>query len=386
MPFSNYVRITTLSALLLAANTLPAAAQSPLGSDFVFGGVVESRLKSDQTLNSVNGVKPFNNTFGEIESDLYANFGKYFSINSHLTLEQVRSVDKNSLFRGEGAYVEQLYGTINLDPVRVYGGKIHPHFGRAWDINPGLYGTDFAEDYELVEKNGVGVSLDFNAFGRHTLYAETFFQDTSFLSNSVLSRPKITDPDVIRPKSLNVSDGGVSNTGRLDNFAFALEGTKLGNIDGLGYALGYARQQGSEAGGELDERSYVASINYEIPLGSRMTLTPLFEYVRQLHRQGTDQNAHYFTVGASLALPKGWEINAYGTLRDLSGSATLPNSTDHLLGASVLYDLSATLLADLARRAPWARGFTIEVGYKHELVQSQDLNTVGFELVWGKAF
>lgn len=386
MRLPNYVRPAATTLALLAAPFAPADAQEATGPDIVFGGVVESRLKSDQTLNTVNGVKKFNNTFGEIESDVYGNFGKYFSINSHFTLEQVREISKNSAFRGEGLYVEQLYGTINLDPVRVYGGKIHPHFGRAWDINPGLYGTDFAEDYELVEKDGVGVSLDFHAFGTHTLYAETFFQDTSFLSNSVLSRPKITDPDVIRPKRLKESDGGISNTGQLNNFSFALEGSKLANIEGLGYALGYARQRGSEAGGELNETSFVAGLYWEVPLGARMTLTPLVEYVRQLHRQGTDQNVNYFTVGASLALPKGWEINGYGTIRDQTGSATLPNSTDHLLGVSVLYDLSATLLADIARRTPWARGFTIEVGYKHELVQSQDLNTVGFELQWAKAF
>src|SRR5262249_53526814 len=162
------------------------------------------------------------------------------------------------------------------------------------------------------EKNGVGASLDIHAFGLHTLYAETFFQDTSFLSNSVFSRPKITDPDVLRPGRLNRDDGGVSNTGKLNNYAFAIEGGKIPVLEGFNYTLGYARQKGSDVGGELNETSFVAGMWWELPITNRMTLIPLVEYVRQLHRQGTDQNVSYITFGAALEMPKGWTLNAFG--------------------------------------------------------------------------
>ena len=269
--------------------------------------------------------------------------------------------------------------------MRLYGGKIHPHFGRAWDIAPGLYGTDFAEDYENVEKLGFGAAYDIHAIGVHTVTVETFHSDTSFLSNSLFTRPDASDPRTLRPKQLRRENGGIANTGRFNNFTMALDGSRIPGPAGLGYTLGYALQRGGNEG-ELDERSFVAGAWWEIPLGARMEFVPLVEYVHQKNRQGTDQNADYLTIGLEFGLGGGWTATGFGTLRDLSGSETLSNSTDHLVGASIMHDLSATVLRALAQRDPVFRGITLEVGYKHELVDHEGLNTVGFELKWERNF
>lgn len=360
-------------------------ADSSGGLDIVYGGTIETRLKSDQTLNKTGDVKPFDNTFGEVEAEWYANFGRYFSLNGKFILEQVRAVERDSFFREEALYTDQLYGTLNFDPVRVYGGKIHPHFGRAWDKAPGLYGTDFAEDYEIVEKIGVGVGYDIRAYGLHTLSFESFFADTSFLSNSVFTRPEAGGPNVLRPKRLAREDGGVSNTGRLDNFAVSLEGGRIPDMHGFGYTLGYLLQQASNET-ERDEKSWVVGTWWEFPIGTRMEFVPFFEFANQTNRQGTDQNANYYTLGLEFGLGGGWTATAFGTLRDLSGSETLDNTTDHLIGLSLMHDLTATILRGLAQRAPVLRGITLEVGYKHERVTREDLNTIGFELKWGRSF
>ena len=124
-----------------------AEAQSLWGENFdiVWGGTLLLTVQSDQTLNRAGGVAPFNNTYTEPELEWFVNVGQHFSINSLVKMEQVRSVTESSAFQSEGAYVEQLYGTFTFKPVEIYGGKIHPRFGRAWDETPGLYGTDFAE-------------------------------------------------------------------------------------------------------------------------------------------------------------------------------------------------------------------------------------------------
>ena len=89
----------------------------------------------------------------------------------------------------DGQLVNQLYMSVHLGPVTVYGGKIHPRFGFAWDIAPGLYGTDFAEDYELVEQLGVGAVWRLPVdYGRHDLSAEWFRSDTSVLTRSLFTR------------------------------------------------------------------------------------------------------------------------------------------------------------------------------------------------------
>ncbi len=361
--------------------------RGPTGGDFVWGGAVETRLKSDQVLNRAGGAPAYNNTFVEVDLGLYANFGQHFSVVGLFKLEQLRSEPFTGAFRNEGAYVEQLYGTARFDPVEIYAGKIHPHFGIAWDATPGLYGTDFAEDYELVEKLGFGISVALPLPGRHRLAFEAFFADISFLSTSVFTRPMAGDPNATRLGRARYGDGGVSNTGRPDNFAVSLEGGRIPDLPGFSYALGWSYQRGSEAGGELDEMGWVAGMIWEIPLNRRMTITPLVEVAGFRNFQGTDQRALYATVGAELRLPLGWAVAAFGTLKDLSESATLSNRTDYQLGASVSYDLGGTVLRQIAvKDLSFLRSTQIQVGVKRERIDGVGRWTAGVELAVEKRF
>src|SRR4051812_32947312 len=52
----------------------------------------------------------------------------------------------------------QLNASILLHHVVLTAGKIHPQFGLAWDVTPGLHGTDVAETYELKERDGGNVA------------------------------------------------------------------------------------------------------------------------------------------------------------------------------------------------------------------------------------
>jgi len=354
--------------------------------DLVYGATVETRMKSDQTLNKLAGADPFNNTFNETEAEGYVNIGRYFSLNGKLIVEQLRSVTDNAFFREEGLYAEQLYATVNLDPARIYGGKIHPHFGRAWDIAPGLYGTDFAEDYELTEKIGMGAAVDIHAHGVHTLSFEGFFADTGAFAHSAFTRPASGDAQALRLGRLRRGDGGVSNTGQPDNYAITLEGQRIPELRGFGYALGYVLQRGSEAGGENDERSWVVGGWWDIPTTGQIAVTPLVEYVRQHDSQGTDGGADYLTAGIEIGLPRGWTLAGFGTLRNVEATSTTQSFVDYQVGASVKYDLGATLLRDFVREHRLFRDLSIEGGYKHERVQGENLNTVGLELKWEKSF
>ena len=361
--------------------------RGPSGGGFVWGGALEMRLKSDQMLNRAGGAPAFNNTFVEIDLGLYANFGQHFSIVGLFKLEQLRSEEFTGAFRNQGAYVEQLYGTARFDPVEIYAGKIHPHFGIAWDATPGLYGTDFAEDYELVEKLGFGVSVGLPLPGRHRLAFEAFFADISFLSTSIITRPMAGDPNASRLGRARFGDGGVSNTGRPNNFAVSLEGGHIPDLPGFSYALGWSYQRGSQAGGELNEMGWVAGMTWEIPLGRRMTITPLVEVAGFRHFQGTDQRALFATLGAELRLPLGWAVAAFGTIRDLRESATLSNRTAYQAGASVSYDLGGILLRQIAvDELAFLRSMQIQVGVKREVADSVGRWTAGVELGIEKRF
>ncbi|MGE5146540.1 MAG: hypothetical protein ACM3N5_07300, partial [Candidatus Eiseniibacteriota bacterium] len=308
---------------------LPPPQPVPLAPGLVYGGVLTLTLESDQTLNRANGVSPFNNTYSEPELDWYVNAGKYFSVNGLFKMEQVRSETSSGAFKSEGAWAEQLYGTINLDPVQLYGGKIHPRFGRAWDDTPGVFGTDFAEDYELVEKLGVGAAVDMHWMGTHTLSFEAFQADTSFLSNSIFSRPKITDPDVLRPGRLHRDDGGVSNTGKPDNFAVALSGKAMPGMTGFTYTAGWAIQRGSDrVEGERNEQSFVLGGQWELPVSSRITAIPIVEYAHINNQGGADVRADYITTAVAFELGSGWSASVNATVKPVHDREAEDHHTD----------------------------------------------------------
>ena len=351
------------------------------GTGMVWGGRLLLTLQSDQTLNSSGGVKPFNNTYSEPEFEGFVNFGQHFAINSLVKMEQVRSVTESSAFRAEGAYVEQLYAIATFKPVELYGGKIHPRFAKGWDSTPGLYGTDFDEDYELTEKIGVGGSVTADFFGTHTLSVESFFNDTSFLSNSLFSRPSINDSDVLRPGHARRTDGGAGNTGDFDNFDVVLEGGDLPHLKGLAYNLGWSRQKHGNSD-EKNENAYVAGLAWEYPLTSRMTIVPMFEYAHISNQGGADVTADYITVGLGAALGLGWSASAHATIRPVDDHAAADDYTDHLVGFSVGYDLGSRL----KKVAPLLDGLGIEAGYKHERVARENLNTIGAVLTYERKF
>jgi hypothetical protein len=368
-----------LAAALLSA---PAAAQqADDGLGIAWGGTLLLTLQSDQTLNRANGVRPFNNTYTEPELEWFVELGKHFAVNGLFKMEQVRTVTETSAFRSEGAYVEQLYGTVRFEPLEVYGGKIHPRFGTAWDSTPGLYGTDFADDYELVEKIGVGAAVTAHLAGEHVFAVESFFNDTTFLSNSLFSRPKITDSDVIRPGRARRSDDGAGNTGGFDNFAVSLAGSEIPRLAGFTYNLGWARQEGG-LDGERNEHSVVAGVAWEIPLGGETAVTPMFEYAHVANQGGADITANYVTVGIAAALSGGWAASAHATVRPVDDGATPDRYTDYLAGVSVGYDLGARL----KEWAPLLEGLGVEAGYKRERVARETLNTIGALLVYEREF
>lgn len=372
---------SALVAVLLGAPAEVAAQMAANELDVVWGGTLLLILQSDQTLNRVGGVKAFNNTYTEPEFEGFVNVGEHFSLNTLVKMEQVRSVTESSAFRSEGAYVEQLYGTVSFDPVEIYGGKIHPRFGAAWDATPGLYGTDFAEDYELTEKIGVGGAVTADIAGRHRLAVESFFNDTSFLSNSLFSRPRITDSDVLRPGRARRSDGGAGNTGSLDNFAVSLGGYNMPQLKGFSYNLGWSRQEAG-ADGELNEDALVAGFAWEYPLTSRITIVPMFEYAHVSHQGGADVAADYFTVGIGAELGQGWSASAHATVRPIDDRAAGDEYTDHLAGFSMGYDLGS----QLKKFSPLLDGLGIEAGYKHERAARENLNTIGALLVYERKF
>src|SRR3546814_10831198 len=99
-----------------------------------------------------------NDAYVEIETALEAAITDAFSAKTLLVLEPVRDPDPGDdrfFFEDHGLYAEDLFGEYDaVGRFAVRAGKFGQKFGIAWDVAPGIWGTDLAEDYELAEQIG----------------------------------------------------------------------------------------------------------------------------------------------------------------------------------------------------------------------------------------
>ena len=133
------------------------------GDDVIFGGELQTTLELD--LNGRRGQVPAHgNLFTESLLGTYLLLPYGFAVNGVLRLEQTDQIPdgRGSVFRDQTLWADELYVTWTHRWLDLFGGKIHPRFGSAWDRGPGLYGTDFGREYELTEKLGVGARLWFS--------------------------------------------------------------------------------------------------------------------------------------------------------------------------------------------------------------------------------
>src|SRR5690606_23231499 len=116
----------------------------------------------------------------------------WLSFHIGLTLESVRDLEagQDRWFDDLGLYVDTLHARVEHAGFSALAGKFTPGFGTAWDVTPGIYSTEFVEDYELSEMIGAGLGYEFDTGATGTVRASgsLFFADTTVLSDSLFTR------------------------------------------------------------------------------------------------------------------------------------------------------------------------------------------------------
>jgi hypothetical protein len=254
-----------------------------------------------------------------------------------------------------GLYVDTLDLEAAVGQATLLAGKFGPSFGTAWDITPGIYGTDFAEDYELSEQIGFGAAyaFDMGDAGTHTLSGAVFFADTTVLSDSVFTRRG----------RLSVDDGGVGNTERLDNVALALDGADIAALPGFSYNLGY-RHLSAGVSEDADEDGFVFGLAKETAFANGVVLGLTGEIAYFSNAGGVaGDDATYGTAGLSLARGP-WHGELAGAVRrlDFDGGSL----DDRLVQVSAGYTFD--------------NGFDLSAGYAHVRVEESDYDVFGLRL------
>lgn len=362
-------RISTLlaSALVLGLTAAPAFAADPAAVEApaeaparypYVEGTLDLELGDDWVFRSDDPANEINDLYFTGGLGLKFVLTPVFSINAGLTLEAVADpLPFEDRFLGDlGLYVDTLNLQADLGSFTFLAGKFGPGFGTAWDNTPGVFGTVFAEDYELAEQLGFGAAYTFDAGdgGKHTLGANIFYADNTFLSDSVFTR---------RGRNV-VANGGAGNTGALDNVSVTLDGAEIAALPGFSYHLGY-RHLSAGIAETADENGFVAGIARETEVSSGLVVTATAELAYFSDAAGVaGDDALYATAG--LQLKRGpWHGELAGTLRSIDFAGPT-RDRDHIAQASVGYEFE--------------NGIDISGGYAHVREAAVDRHVLGLRL------
>jgi hypothetical protein len=309
-------------------------------------GRVVVELQSDWTYRSSDATRELADTYFTVEPSFSLALSEEISLEGGLVLEPVTPPvgGENRWVDDEGLWIEELFLRYETESWELHIGKFNPAFGVAWDQAPGIYAAEFAEDYELSERLGLGGSLQFgNArSGTQQLSAEVFFVDKSPLSRSVLQSRGHT----------RERDGGLGNSGDLRSFSVTLRSERLLAISGLSYQLGLSHQDGGST--LSDETAWALAVAYGFPIGNELEVQLLSEYVYQHDADGDAQQRHYLTGSAAAswrAVNLALSYAQRNLLRDVASDVN-----DDLFQVSVGYELGFGLGSGLASLSDGASG------------------------------
>lgn len=288
-----------------------------------------------------------NDLFADVELDLTLRLMPAFSLQTELEFTPVSDPGPadDRLFADHGLAVKQLFLRYETGAFAFHGGKFNPPFGLAWDLAPGIYGADFAGDYELDERIGLGGAVAFGGDiddrspGVQRLSAAAFFADTTSLSRSIFTdRGRLTR-----------AAGGVGNTDDLSSFSITLDGGGLAFLPGIRYHLGYEFQKRGEGDPE-NERGVVAGLHGEFEVGTGLTLEAIAELARLAGAEGQAQDRTYVTAGGMLSRAPWSFALVYAWRATDADDPELSDADDYLFQLSTGYAFTSELSLELGYR------------------------------------
>ena len=316
---------------------------------------ISIEFQNDATYSSDNRDEERNDLYTTTEPEVILALMKGLTIRLLGTIEPVSDPQprEDRYFEDHGMYLNEFEIAFEHDWFRLHGGKYTPNFGRAWDNTPGVYGTDFAEDYELSERIGLGGSVTFgnDIVGTHTVGFSTFFLDTSIFAESAPQR---------RDRTF-LSQGGVANTEKFNSWVISIDGEGMQHVPELSYHLAFVSQAPSEEGDPtLRELGFVAGLAYTYSIGD-FNFIPSFEYARFSNAEGVENQKRFFgTIGLGVEWHN-WNAAISNTWRYTRVSAGTDNDDNH-------FQISAGYAFDF--------GLSLDIGWK--LTESEKIESQTF--------
>lgn len=230
--------------LCQAANAADAAApdEQPSQEDTADEAVPLIAIEGSGELQMDAGIGNNGTTslYATVEPEVTVNLSDAFRLFGHFVYEPVLDPieGETNVFRSQGFYAQELYAGLTVGQAKFALGKINPVFGVATDEAPGIYGADFAGNYDFKGALGLGVkfflSEDTIGSGDDALTVKQTIDASIFTADpSVLSRSLFTDRG-----QFHWQDYRVGNTDLPESFALAYVYSTLNADDEVGGPTG----------------------------------------------------------------------------------------------------------------------------------------------------
>lgn len=317
-------KLTSIAGAVALGAASPAVAldYGPFTAEF------SVEIENDSVVDSNNSANEISDTYATIEAAIAMALGEASSLNLGLVFEPITGATRDRAFEDHGLYAEEFFFNHDFGAGEIILGKFNPAFGVAWDEAPGIFGADFAEDYQLTEQIGGAVLIPFDIGASNNYLSVALFNaDRSILSKSVG-----------RKRGQNsLPAGGVGNTSGPQSIAIAMNG-ELGETT---YNIG-VQNLARGAGDTHDQTGAVLGMTHTYDLGRPVALLAEMAYFTDFG--GTSASARYGTVG--IAAPFGpVTMSAAYSNRDVQGART-----DHLATLTGEMELARNLFASLGYR------------------------------------
>lgn len=375
----------------------PKPLLAPFYSRPIYEGNVGVTAFSEYTYDATNPNNVGSNTY----TKTFLNSNLYFSPQIYLDLDVMvntsSGIQSNQNYLVDNAQV--IFAKVAMryenDDWWVSGGTGSINYSLAKRSGAGLWGTSLMMS-EVGVKSKAGfagaIKSKMGDWGNHAFYGALFMADNSFLSAPY---GKNSDP-------YPLSDGGPSNTGKLNNFGLAVDGLKIAVLPKFRYHLSSVIQQTQSLQVKninipteylAPEYRYAAATIWDkLNIGGGFILSPLFEYNRINNRNGiSGYNNNYYT-GSGLFGYKQWTLGGSYTLWTQDWpNATLDAATINIPSGSTTvpsfkYGHGVNNQGQVALGYLFSNGISVNLGYRNENKQGASAQSVGLAVKYNLPF
>lgn len=268
----------------------------------IISGKVRTEIYAINNYDSNVRQKEFREYYNKTKLSLKANLKNNLSLSSVLKLSEMNQALENlkrdrsvvdsgtRSFENHGAYVEKLFFKYQINSFNFFAGKNTLNFGKAWKRDNYIWILNKASKYyRFNEKIAFGGSIKGGKStndGQYILTYGSYFNDNKYLDNSIFTRRDYND---------NYTTNVGNDKSLFSSYYSALDiDYDFGNKEVLKYHFGYIKSSINKRKDTIerqkisDQKSYVANVNYQIPITENIIPKIFLEYAILNNYQGNN--------------------------------------------------------------------------------------------------